>query len=106
MGRVTLSAGRLAKLGSCRMNVQVNPLHTPPVGDDDRDDGASGRGRTIAIGCAALAILLGGFWYFTHKSAPPPRRAQAAPVKVASVDVGNMPVIERTIGTVMANSTV
>ena len=88
------------------MNVQINPLHTPPVRDDDRDDGASGRGRTIALGCAALAVLLGGFWYFTHKSAPPPRRAQAAPVRVASVDVGNMPVIERTIGTVMANSTV
>lgn len=88
------------------MNVQINPLETPPVRDDDRDDGASGRGRTIAIGCAALAILLGGFWYFTNKSAPPPRRAQAAPVKVASVDVGNMAVIERTIGTVMANSTV
>ena len=87
------------------MNVQINPLHTPPVQDDDRDD-ASGRGRTIAIGCAALAVLLGGFWFFTHKSAPPPRRAQAAPVKVASVDVGNMAVIERTIGTVMANSTV
>ena len=88
------------------MNVQINPLQTPPVRDDDRDDGASGRGRTIAIGCAALAVLLGGFWYFTHKSAPPPRRAQAAPVRVAAVDVGNMPVIERTIGTVMANSTV
>jgi len=88
------------------MNVQINPLHTPPVRDDDRDNGASGRGRTIALGCAALAVLLGGFWYFTHKSAPPPRRAQAAPVRVASVDVGNMPVIERTIGTVMANSTV
>ncbi len=87
------------------MNVQINPLHTPPAQDDDRDD-ASGRGRTIAIGCAALAVLLGGFWFFTHKSAPPPRRAQAAPVKVASVDVGNMAVIERTIGTVMANSTV
>ena len=87
------------------MNVQINPLHTPPVRDDDRDD-APGRGRTIAIGCAALAVLLGGFWYFTNKSAPPPRRAQAAPVKVASVDVGNMAVIERTIGTVMANSTV
>ena len=88
------------------MNVQINPLQTPPVRDDDRDDGASGRGRTIAIGCAALAVMLGGFWYFTHKSAPPPRRAQAAPVRVAAVDVGNMPVIERTIGTVMANSTV
>jgi multidrug efflux system membrane fusion protein len=88
------------------MNVQINPLSTPPVRDDDGDDAPNTRGRTIAVGCAALVILLGGFWYFTHKSAPPPRRAQTPPVKVAAVDIGNMAVIERTIGTVMANSTV
>ena len=88
------------------MNVQINPLPSPPVRDDDRDDAPNTRGRTLAIGCAALVILLGGFWYFTHKSAPPPRRAQTAPVKVAAVDIANMAVIERTIGTVMANSTV
>jgi multidrug efflux system membrane fusion protein len=88
------------------MNVQINPLPTPPVRDDDRDDGPSGRARSLAIGGAALALALGGFWYFSHSSAPPARRAQAAPVKVASVAIGNMPVIERTIGTVMANSTV
>ncbi len=88
------------------MNVQINPLQTPPVRGEDRDDAPGGRGRTFAIGGAALALILGGFWYFTHSSAPPVRRAQAAPVKVAAVDVGNMPVVERTIGTVMANSTV
>ncbi|HKU63636.1 MAG TPA: efflux RND transporter periplasmic adaptor subunit [Rhizomicrobium sp.] len=88
------------------MNVQINPLQTPPVRGDDRDDAPGGRGRTLAIGGAALALILGGFWYFTHGSAPPVRRAQAAPVKVASVDIANMPVVERTIGTVMANSTV
>jgi len=88
------------------MNVQINPLPTPPVRGDDQDDAPGGRARTIAMGCAALALILGGFWYFTHSSAPPVRRAQAAPVKVASVDIGNMAVVERTIGTVMANSTV
>jgi multidrug efflux system membrane fusion protein len=88
------------------MNVQINPLPTPPVRDDDGDDALGGRGRTLAIGGAALAVLLGGFWYFTHNSAPPVRRAQTAPVKVASVDIGNMAVVEHTIGTVMANSTV
>ena len=88
------------------MNVQINPLQTPPVRSDDGDDAPGGRGRTLAIGGAALALILGGFWYFTHSSAPPVRRVQAAPVKVAAVDVGNMPVVERTIGTVMANSTV
>ena len=88
------------------MNVQINPLPTPPVRDDDQDGAPDGRVRTIALGCAALALILGGFWYFTHGSAPPVRRAQAAPVKVASVDIGNMAVVEHTIGTVMANSTV
>jgi len=88
------------------MNVQINPLQTPPVHGDDGDDAPGGRGRTLAIGGAALALILGGFWYFTHSSAPPVRRVQAAPVKVAPVDIANMPVVERTIGTVMANSTV
>ena len=88
------------------MNVQINPLQTPPVRGDDQDDVPGGRGRTLAIGGAALALILGGLWYFTHGSAPPVRRAQAAPVKVGSIDIANMPVVERTIGTVMANSTV
>jgi len=88
------------------MNVQITPLKPLPTRDDDRDDAPAGRGRVYLIGGAALAVALGGFWYFTHSAAPPVRRAVTAPVKVASVEVGNMAVIERTIGTVMANSTV
>ena len=88
------------------MNVQMTPLQTPPVRDDDRDDEGGGRGRTYAIGGAALLLALGGFWYFTHSSAPPPRRVMAAPVHVAPVEVRSMSVVERTIGTVLANSTV
>jgi len=88
------------------MNVQIAPLNTPPVRDDDRDDEPAGRGRIYLIGGVALALALGGFWYFTHDSAPKARRVLAAPVKVGMVDVRNMSVIERTIGTVLANSTV
>jgi membrane fusion protein, multidrug efflux system len=88
------------------MNVQITPLQTPPVRDSHRDDGPGGRARTFLIGGAALVLALGGFWYFTHDTKPPARRALAAPVKVATVETGNMAVIERTIGTVMANSTV
>jgi multidrug efflux system membrane fusion protein len=88
------------------MNVQITPLNTPPVRDDDRDDAPAGRGRIYVIGGVALALALGGFWYFTHNSAPKARRVMAAPVKVGLVDVRNMSVIERTIGTVLANSTV
>ena len=89
------------------MNVQIAPLKSlPKKQDDDQDDVPAGRGRTFLIGGVALAVALGGFWYFTHSAAPPVRRAVTAPVKVAAVDIGHMPVIERTIGTVMANSTV
>jgi membrane fusion protein, multidrug efflux system len=88
------------------MNVQITPLQTPPVRDSHRDDGPGGRARIFLIGGAALVLALGGFWYFTHDTKPPARRALAAPVKVATVETGNMAVIERTIGTVMANSTV
>jgi multidrug efflux system membrane fusion protein len=88
------------------MNVQITPLQPPPVRGDDRDDTPAGRGRTYVIGGAALVLALGGFWYFTHSSAPPPKRNLAAPVKVAPVAIRNMAVIERTIGTVLANSTV
>ena len=88
------------------MNVQITPLQTPPVRNSQRDDEPSGRGRTYLIGAAALALALGGFWYFTHDTKPIARRNLAAPVKVGTVETGNMAVIERTIGTVMANSTV
>ncbi|HYS44814.1 MAG TPA: efflux RND transporter periplasmic adaptor subunit, partial [Rhizomicrobium sp.] len=77
-----------------------------PPRADDRDDAPAGRGRIYVIGGVTLALALGGFWYFTHSSAPPPRRNLAAPVKVAPVEIRTMSVIERTIGTVLANSTV
>jgi multidrug efflux system membrane fusion protein len=88
------------------MNVQITPLQTPPVRDSHSDDEPGGRGRIVLIGGVALAVALGGFWYFTHDSKPPVRRAGPAPVLVAPVEIGDMAVIERTIGTVMANSTV
>jgi multidrug efflux system membrane fusion protein len=88
------------------MNVQITPLQTPPSHDDDLDGARGGHARSYLIGAAALALVLGGFWYFTHTATPPQRRAAVAPVKVGTVDIGSMPVVERTIGTVMANSTV
>ncbi len=65
--------------------------------------------RSLVIGGAALAASLGGYWYYTHDSAPRvagPRRDAAAPVRVAQVQRRDMAVIERTIGTVVANSNV
>ena len=89
------------------MNVQIAPLQTPPARDDDMDQGGGGHARTFVTGAVALALVLGGFWYFTHgSSAPQTRRNLAAPVKVAPVEVRDMAVVEHTIGTVVANSTV
>lgn len=91
------------------MNVQISPLQPQPTRVDARETPESGGGsrvRTIAIAGAALALLMGGFWYFTHTPATVQRRNLAAPVKVAPVEVRNMPVVEHTIGTVVANSTV
>ena len=91
------------------MNVQISPLQSPPArGDelDTRDSQGGSRGRTLVMGGVALAVVFGGFWYFTHAPAPTVRRNLAAPVKVTPVEIRNMAVIEHTIGTVMANSSV
>ena len=102
------------------MNVQVPPpssskvqTSTAPAGHAPAGAAQAGRvpaglapARKYLIGAAALAVALGGFWYFTRDAAPPQRRITAAPVRVAAVEQRNMPVIERTIGTVIANSTV
>jgi len=94
------------------MNVQINPLPTQgkarPDGRDADGGHDSGMGpRKYLIGGAALVLALGGFWYFTHAgNGAKPKRNLAAPVKVAPVEQRSMAVIERTIGTVVANSTV
>jgi len=63
-------------------------------------------GKWVAGG--ALLLVLGGYWYFNHHSGAGARRprAQAAPVHIATVQKRDMAVIERTIGTVLANETV
>ena len=93
------------------MNVQVSPpapkdeLHEEELHEEDL--GELRPARKYLLGGAALALVLGGFWYFTHGTGEiKPRRAGAAPVKVATVEKRDMAVIERTIGTVVANSTV
>ena len=85
------------------MNVQVPPRR---VEQNVRQAGSPL--RRYGIGGLALLAVLGGYYYYNHMSAGPtgPRRVQAAPVKVARAQQRDMPVIERTIGTVVANSSV
>jgi multidrug efflux system membrane fusion protein len=55
----------------------------------------------------AIVLVLGGFWYATHMTGGGSHRlASAAPVRVATAERRDMAVIERTIGTVVANSNV
>ena len=65
-----------------------------------------GMGKILAGG--ALIFVLGGFWYYNHRTSDQPRgpRITAAPVRVTKVVARDMPVVERTIGTVVAYDTV
>ena len=63
------------------------------------------RGRLVAIAAAALVLAGVGYWVIPHGSGgaePHP----AAPVRTAKVERRDMPVVERTVGTVLANVTV
>ena len=86
------------------MNVQISPPNTPT---GTRTDDGDNHTRTYLMGGAALILALGGFWYFTHAGdGAKPKRNLAAPVRVATAETRTMAVIEKTIGTVVANSTV
>ena len=63
------------------------------------------RGRLA--GGVALVLVLAGYWYFSGRNedrgAP---RSSAAPVRVAQVEKRDMAVVERSLGTVVANTLV
>ena len=89
------------------MNMQV----PPPAADRDmpahETDAGAHTARRYLVGGVALILVLGGFYYWSHAGNEPARRgAIAAPVRVATVVQRDMPVVEHTIGTVVANSTV
>lgn len=69
--------------------------------------GASPRMRTWAIGGGLLVLVLGAYWHFNRiDTSPGIQRTTAAPVRVALVARRDMPVIERSLGTVMASDVV
>ena len=87
------------------MNSHTPAPHKPAPATTDAP---ASRLKSLAIGGVALAAVLGGYWYYSNSSAPvqQARRENAAPVRVGVVERRDMPVIERTIGTVIANSNV
>jgi multidrug efflux system membrane fusion protein len=63
--------------------------------------------RIWAVAAIALVVVLGGYWYFGNSTANRgPRGADTAPVRVAKVTRRDMAVVEHTVGTVVANTTV
>ncbi len=90
------------------MNVQVPP--TRGKQDFQQDEKQGSPLRKYLAGGIALLLILGGYWYYTNNqsagNAGRGRLQTAAPVKVAIAHQRDMAVIEKTIGTVVANSSV
>jgi membrane fusion protein, multidrug efflux system len=89
------------------MNMQV----TPPTSDNDVPEHETLRGahpaRRYIIGGLALVAVLGGYYYWSHAGNKGPARGPGiAPVRVTTAVQRDMEVVEHTIGTVVANSTV
>ena len=62
--------------------------------------------RTWLVGGIALVLVLGGYWYFNGRDSGGARPSNAAPVRVAKVEQRDMAVVERSLGTVVANTLV
>jgi membrane fusion protein, multidrug efflux system len=63
--------------------------------------------RKWVVGVAALMLVLGGYWHFTNNGTPAGGKGHApAPVRTAIVQRRDMPVVEHTLGTVVANAMV
>src|SRR5438067_3582107 len=63
--------------------------------------------KSWIIGGGLLLLVLGGYWYLGGKSdTAGDRRGNAAPVRVAVMEQRDMPVVERSLGTVVANTLV
>src|ERR1700759_959389 len=95
------------RFGEERMNMQVSPPNAER--DVPAHETLAGRhpARRYLIGGIALVAVLGGYYYWSHGADGPARRPiGAAPVRVADVVSRDMSVVEHTIGTVVANSTV
>src|SRR5471032_237194 len=63
--------------------------------------------RTLLIGGGLLVLVLGGYWFLGKSgNSGADRRGNAAPVRVAVVEQRDMAVVERSLGTVVANTLV
>src|SRR5215475_8369145 len=69
--------------------------------------GLPARARSLLLGGGALVLVLGGYWYLNHRGdGGADKRGNAAPVRVAAVEQRDMAVVERSLGSVVANTLV
>jgi multidrug efflux system membrane fusion protein len=65
------------------------------------------RARSLVIGGGLLVLVLGGYWALNNRGdGGADKRGNAAPVRVAVVEQRDMAVVERSLGTVVANTLV
>src|SRR6185437_3792364 len=82
-------------------------LNSPPPAHSFRTTRRALPARKYLIGGAALLVVLGGYWYFSKSGDEVGARGgNAAPVRVGRVERRDMAVVEHTLGTVVANTTV
>ena len=62
--------------------------------------------RVWSAGAIALILILGGYWYFGASQSNRVRPVDSAPVRVVQVVRRDMAVVEHSLGTVVANTTV
>jgi multidrug efflux system membrane fusion protein len=63
--------------------------------------------KTLLVGGALLVLVLGGYWYLNSRDAGAgEKRGNLAPVRIALVEQRDMAVVERSLGTVVANTLV
>ncbi len=62
--------------------------------------------RVWSAGAIALVLVLGGYWYFGASQSNRARPVDSAPVRVVQVVRRDMAVVEHSLGTVVANTTV
>ena len=65
------------------------------------------RARTLIVGGGLLILVLAGYWYFNGRTdSGGVQRTNAAPVRIARVEKRDMAVVERSLGTAVANTLV
>ena len=88
------------------MTLPPRQLENARLLSEQSDPAGGPRLRTWLVGGIALVLVLGGYWYFNGRDSGAAKPSNAAPVRVAKVEQRDMAVIERSLGTVVANTLV